>query len=62
MKLALPIFCAVLPFLSAADKDVTKDGDACVTLYVYGDNKCTGPPLREITFPTMSETGSSCCK
>lgn len=35
--------------------------DACVSLYVYEDKKCSGEPLREMTFPTWSEPGSPCC-
>lgn len=36
--------------------------DACVSLFVYGDKKCSGEPLRVLTFPTMSKPGSPCCK
>lgn len=36
--------------------------DACVTVFVYDDEKCTGEPKREMTFPTWSKPGSPCCK
>ena len=36
--------------------------DACVSLYVYSNNKCVGKPVRELTFPTWSKLGSPCCE
>ena len=38
------------------------DADACVTLSVFGNKKCAGRPIRELTFPTWSQPGSPCCK
>jgi len=35
---------------------------ACVSLYVYSNKKCTGKPIRELTFPTWDKPGSPCCK
>lgn len=35
--------------------------DACVSLYVYSNKKCTGKPIRELTFPTWSKPESPCC-
>lgn len=37
-----------------------KPTDSCVSLWVYIDQKCTGKPIRALTFPTYSEDGSSC--
>ena len=36
--------------------------DACVSLFVYKDKKCSGKPLHELTFPTWTKPGSPCCK
>jgi hypothetical protein len=36
--------------------------DACVTLVVYPDDKCTGKPLQKMTFPTSSTPKNDCCK
>jgi hypothetical protein len=33
---------------------------ACVSLYVYHDHKCSGAPVRLITFPTWTGPGSPC--
>jgi hypothetical protein len=36
--------------------------DSCVSLYVYETTRCTGEPIREMTFSTWSKPGSPCCK
>eukprot|EP00977_Amphora_coffeiformis_P001374 scaffold286_cov169-Amphora_coffeaeformis.AAC.18 len=34
--------------------------DACVSLYVYDTDKCTGTPRRTVTYPTWQKPGSQC--
>ncbi|GAX26700.1 hypothetical protein FisN_2Hh353 [Fistulifera solaris] len=34
--------------------------DACVTLLVFPDDKCTGKPLQKMTFPTFSKPRNDC--
>lgn len=34
--------------------------DACVSLYVFDNEECTGTPLRTVTYPTWRKTGSKC--
>lgn len=36
--------------------------DACVSVYVYENEKCENIPKRVLTFPTWSQPGSECCK
>jgi len=36
--------------------------DACVSLFVYKDKKCSGKPMHQLTFPTWTKPGSPCCK
>jgi hypothetical protein len=36
--------------------------DACVSLYVYAEERCQGKPLRVMSFPTWTSPGSKCCK
>jgi hypothetical protein len=33
---------------------------ACVSLFVYQNSKCSGPPLRVLSFPTWTGPGSPC--
>ena len=40
----------------------TAGPDACVSLLVYKEETCDGPPMRSLTFPTYTEAGSPCCK
>jgi hypothetical protein len=35
---------------------------ACVSLDVYRDKKCKDGPVRTISFPTWTKSGSLCCK
>mmetsp|Transcript_1568 Transcript_1568/g.3882 ORF Transcript_1568/g.3882 Transcript_1568/m.3882 type:complete len:146 (+) Transcript_1568:68-505(+) len=54
----------LLVFLIIAS--VTADGQEkspkimCVTLKTYGNHKCDGEPVRQMSFPTLSEPGSPC--
>jgi hypothetical protein len=34
--------------------------DACVSLFVYENKKCNGPPVRVLSFPTWTAPGSPC--
>lgn len=44
------------------DKEDDNNFDSCVSLYVYENTKCSGEPIREMTFSTWSQPGSPCCK
>jgi hypothetical protein len=33
---------------------------ACASLFIYGDNKCSGSPLKVLSFPTSTGPGSPC--
>ena len=35
---------------------------ACVSLDVYRDKKCKDGPVRTISFPTWTQSGSMCCE
>jgi hypothetical protein len=46
--------------LPPSDEILGKHPSACVTLFVYKNSNCKGPPVRELSFPTWTAPGSPC--
>jgi hypothetical protein len=51
----------LLPFvIPSEDISGERMPGACVSLFVYQNSKCSGPPLRVLSFPTWTAPGSAC--